>query len=118
MLIQAAAEVKKAFGDFNSYDSFMTEAEARNQKSVEPMFFQAIDDKPGYKTVIFNKQYVHIGQGLTNLRWLKWFIGTDYAKTNWESSLQGWQTLVDKIDGLEPEERKQILAASATSATC
>lgn len=113
MLIQAAAEVKAVYGDFNSYDSFMTEAEKKNHASVEPMFLEPVSDKPGYKTCIFNDQYVDNSQGLVNLRWLKWFIGTDYAKANWDSSLQGWQTLVDKIDGLEPEERKRILAASA-----
>ena len=115
MLIDAAEKVKEAYGDFNSYDSFMTPAEIKNHADVEPMFFEPVEDKPGYKSIIFNDQHVDISQGLTNLRWLKWFVTTDYAKANWGDNLSGFQPFVDKIDGLEPEERKRILVSPDTS---
>ena len=102
MLIAVADDVKSAFGDFNFYDSFMTDAESKNHEDVEPMFFEPVSDKPGYKSITFNDEYVRIGQGLTNLRWLKWFMDTDYAKENWNSQLNGWKVLVSKIDELEP----------------
>jgi len=110
MLIAAADEVKAAFGDFNSYDSFMTTEEVKNHASVKPMFFEPIIDKPGFNTGIFNDKYVDISQGLSSLRWLKWFITTDYANENWKDNLNSWQVLVDKIVGLEPDDRKRILA--------
>jgi hypothetical protein len=112
MLIAAADEVKSALGAFNSYDSFITEAEVKNHSDVEFIFFEPVSDKPGYKTITVNDKYVDISQGLKNLRWLKWFIATDYFKENWNSKLSGWQVLVDKIEGLEPDDRKRILAAS------
>jgi hypothetical protein len=68
-----------------------------------------LKDKPGYGLCVFNEDYVDIGQGLINLRQLKWFIATDYAKKNWEHSITEWQTYIDKIEKLEPTERKQIL---------
>lgn len=112
MLIAVADDVKSAFGDFNFYDSFMTDAESKNHEDVEPMFFEPVSDKPGYKSITFNDEYVRIGQGLTNLRWLKWFMDTDYAKENWNSQLNGWKVLVSKIDELEPDCRKRILTSS------
>jgi hypothetical protein len=109
MLIKAATEVKEAFGDFNSYDSFLTKAVTNNHKNVIPMTHEPLKDKPEYGLCVFNKDYVDIGQGLINLRWLKWFIATDYAKKNWEHSITKWQTYIDKIEKLESTERKQIL---------
>ncbi len=109
MIIKAAADVKAVYGDFDSYSSFVLPSEKNNHENIVPMTFEPCPDKPKYSIAVFNPDYVDISQGLTNLRWLKWFITTDYAKANWEDSIAGWQTLVNKIDTLEPESRKQIL---------
>ena len=110
MLIKAAAEVKEAYGNFDSYQSFITPSEKNNHMNVPPMTFEPIPEKPHYSTGIFNHEYQDVSQGLTNLRWLRWFITTDYAKKNWESNIPEWQNFVAKIETLEPEARKQILA--------
>jgi hypothetical protein len=35
---------------------------------------------------------------------------TDHAKEHWLSSFPEWQTYVDKIDNMMPEEREAILS--------
>jgi len=111
MAINAADRVREVFGDFDS-SSFVTEAEEKNHNSVVPMNFKPMEDKPGYSECIFNDKYVDVYQGLINLRWLKWFMGTDYAKKNWGHHVEHeWQTLVKKIEELEPESRKKLLAS-------
>lgn len=110
MLIAAAEDVKKVFGDFNSYDSFMTAAEVKNHADVEPMIVDPVVEKTGY-IMRFNDKHVDVSSGLLNLRWLKWFIATEYARENWKDKLSDWQVLLNKIDELEPEERKRILSS-------
>ena len=108
MLINAASEVKKIFGDYQMYHSFYTEDELINQKTVEPMFSVPCVDRVGYSQIIFNDKYVHVNDGLINLRWLKWFMGTEYAKKNWDFSYTEWNGYIDKLNN-EPEKRKELL---------
>ena len=108
MLIKAAADVKEVFGDYQIYKSFYTKAEINNQENVAPMFSTPCTDHVGYSQITFNDNYVKISDGLINLRWLKWFIETDYAKKNWNYSESEWRTFLEKLNH-EPQERKDLL---------
>ena len=108
MLIEIAKEVKEAYGDWGKYGEFHTPEEKKNHEATEPAFFIDTEDKK-YKQMIFNEEHVDISDGLINLRWLKWYMTTDHAKKNWESNFPEWQTYIDKIEGLQPEERRAIL---------
>jgi hypothetical protein len=109
MLIDMAKEVKAAYGNWSEYGAFHTPEENKNHEKVEALSF--VDtETPKYKQVIFNDEHVDISDGLINLRWLKWYMTTDHAKEHWLSSFPEWQTYVDKIDNMMPEEREAILS--------
>jgi len=114
MIIDCAKSIKEAFGDFDNCDSFLTDAEKHNHEKENVCFF--VDcGRDGLKSMKWNKNYIRIDEGLINLRWLKWFMATDYAKEHWEDNFKEWETFVAKIDKLEPKERKDILSAYTNS---
>lgn len=108
MLIEAAKEVKSAFGDFNVYDSFTTNEEKRNHKEVDPMLFNSCNT-PGCKQIEFNKEYIDIYDSLINHRWVEWYMTTEHAK-NWSENHGEWKTFIENGKLLEPQHRKDILA--------
>jgi hypothetical protein len=121
MLIAAADDVKKVYGDFDSYSDEWLLPEEQNSHKTTPLFFDEISTSPtilGDKTItkkiIFNQDYISVEQGLINLRWLKWFITTDYAKTEWDFSIPEWQGYINKMETEIPESRKKILAKFKT----
>lgn len=107
MLIDAAKSVKEIFGDFNS-DSFYLPAEVEYQKNNESWSSIPCDDAK-LRQIVFKEDYVHVYEGLRNLRWVEWFMSTDYAKKNWEYSLEQWQNLVKQSKETESEQRKEAL---------
>lgn len=110
MIIECAKEVEKAFGKFNLWNDFRTTEEEKNNSDQIMFFFEPCKDKPEYKEMIRNEQHVDIHNGLTNLRWLKWFVETDYAKENWPEYSEGkFREYIKKIEEMEPPERKAIL---------
>lgn len=68
MLVQAAQEVKAAYGDCD-LDTFTTEEE---------------------KNLI-------VDDSVLNLRWLKYFIDTPFAKQHWQEFFPEWRKLINKI---------------------
>ena len=75
MLIDCAKEVKEEFGDFGE-DDFETDAEKANHKDVDA-FPLSLTGKTILKR---NPEYVWVDGGITNLRWLKWYMETNKAK--------------------------------------
>lgn len=109
MLIDMADKIKEVYGDFDSYQAFYTDAEKNNHEKVEWMISSPSKDKEGYKEITFNDKHVDISNGLMNVRWLKWFMETEYAKESWKSSFEEWSNLIKKMEETEPETRKQLL---------
>lgn len=107
MIIKVADDVKEIFGDFND-QSFYTPAEKEYQEKNESWSSSPCED-PKLRQIIFNDQYVHVYEGLRNLRWLEWFITTDYAKKNWEHNIDEWQSKTNKAKVDEPDWRKEAL---------
>jgi hypothetical protein len=108
MLIECADKVKAIYGNFDSYNDFITDAEKENNKQ-DNFFLKETSDSTPYISMIRNPNYIDVNNGLRNLRWLKWFIETDYCKKEWDCEMGKFRTLIAKIDELEPEERKRIL---------
>jgi hypothetical protein len=85
MLIDCATKVREVYGEFNKdNDSMLTVEEIawRNRRySLDSPrdFLAEINDGT------FRSKHIDIHDGILNLRWLKWFITTDYAKENWRS---------------------------------
>lgn len=109
MLIKVAKEVKEVFGDFNINDHFHTTAELLNQKNTEHVFWIPCDDSK-CKRLEWNNKYVNVYNGLINLRWIEWFMTTDYAKKNWQGDFEMWQRYIDNIKYFEEQERRDNLA--------
>lgn len=84
VLINAARKVKKVFGDFSMWhDKMLSEAEVINHKKEKPFFFTPCKDYKGYSEMKSNSKYFSVHSDLINLRWLKWFVETDYCKKQW-----------------------------------
>jgi hypothetical protein len=86
MVIKAAKQVRRVFGSFDSYRDFQTEEEIKNHKENECFFFKPITKgkHKGCSRMIRNPKHVDVHDSLINLRWLKWFSETPYAKKNWQ----------------------------------
>ena len=110
MTIGCASEVKKVFGDFNTHESFLTKAEKLNHEDERSFSFEPSKKNSKLSTFNSNPKFIHVDNGVMNLRWLKWFMTTDYAKKDWEECFKEWNGLIEKLDTLEPQDRKDILA--------
>lgn len=102
LIIECAKEVKEKYGDF-SWDSFYTEKEKRNHKKHRPFVFKK-SKYPGCRESIFNPKYINVSDGLKNLRWLKWFIQTPYAKKHWKQ--KDFKLYLDKLKGFDDKTNR------------
>jgi hypothetical protein len=102
MLIDIKEKTENIFGCFDSH-SFETDA--------EKAYFQKKWENFDITQSLINNDYmmVMVRPGLHNLRWLKWFMTTNYAKKHWAAYFGEWQANIDKINTLEPEKRKELL---------
>ena len=110
MLISCARKVKKELGNFSLYKDFTTDEEKANHKKHSGFNFKKIKSgkHKGFSRMLRNSDYVHVDNGLINLRWLKWFIETDYCKKNWDYSIKELEQKVKKLDRI-PEKRAELL---------
>ena len=114
MLIQCWKEVKAVFGHFDKYKGFETEEEKANHEDHN-MFVHEDESSSGSENMITSfplerdPDYVDVDYGLINLRWLKWFVETDFCKKEWDHSIEEFQTAINKIKECETEARKKIL---------
>lgn len=110
MLIDCAKKVKKCFGSFDEYKDFRLPEEIRNHKENEVFHMKPITKgkHKGCSEMIHNKEHVDIYSGLVNLRWLKWFIETDYCKKNWGYHMKDFKKHIKRLDKV-PKKRLEIL---------
>ena len=93
-MINCARTFKKHFGNFNSYDSFLTDEEIENHEHNNSFNFKPLKD--GYSQMITNPDYINVSDGKMNLRWLKWFIETDYCKKNWDWEIPQFKKILKR----------------------
>jgi hypothetical protein len=72
-IIDCAKTVKKIYGNFNVWTAFLTEGEIKNHQECDREFN------------VPDSKYIHIPLYVTNRRWLKWFVQTDYCKKYWKN---------------------------------
>lgn len=85
LVINAAKEFKKVFGNFSDED-FLTEKEKENHKKEHPIFFVKCKEPSNCSQMKHNRKYISVTDAELNRRWLKWFAKTPYAKKNWKST--------------------------------
>jgi hypothetical protein len=103
-IISQARGVKKAYGSFNTYKDFLTEAEKKNHKCND-MFLRKKDND--YICLDRNPEYLNVTDGMKNVRWLKWFMETDYCKKQWKGTDE-FKDAVKKLDKI-PASRKKLI---------
>ena len=111
MLISCERKVRRAFGSFNNLSKKLYLPEELNNHKANRMFdFKKIKSgkHKGSSLLIRRKEYVDVNDGLVNLRWLKWFVETDYCKKNWEYSLDKFKKFVENSERI-PKKRMEIL---------
>ena len=97
MIIKCARSIKKAYGNFNLYDDFKTTEEINNHKATS-----------AFRNLKSNKEHMEVNNGLLNLRWLKWFVETDYCKKNWDFNEKEFRGYVKKLDRI-PKKRAELI---------
>lgn len=109
MVINCASKVKRHLGNFSTYD-FYTEVENKNHKEIRAFNCKEIKSgkNKGCYNLNRNKEHLEVRNGLLNLRWLKWFIETDYCKKNWDYNIGDFKKLIKKLDKI-PVARQRIL---------
>jgi hypothetical protein len=105
-LIEASIKTKELFGDFST-SSFLTEEEKNNHDKISPIDL-ALDMLKRQSVIQDNPKYLYTTEGLFNLRWLKWFIKTEYCKSTFDKKTPFLNQLTDKLDDM-PEARKELL---------
>ncbi|MCK9154733.1 MAG: hypothetical protein M0P12_01315 [Paludibacteraceae bacterium] len=89
-IIKAAETVKKIYGDFCNED-FLTPEERFNHETENLFLSENF-------TLEHNPKYIQITNDVFNLRWLKWFMTTEYAKKNWDFDFEEWKNLLKRND--------------------
>jgi hypothetical protein len=103
-LIKCATQCKRTFGSFNKDKDFFTEAEKKN--NAEQNMFLGGED---VFCVDRNPEYLEVTDGMTNLRWLAWFIETDYCKKNWDFHIKDFKKTIGALKRRETKAHKQLV---------
>jgi len=86
MLINMNVKAKKYFGNFKIYDKkLMSKKEIENHEKEKSFYFIPCKNKKGFSEMKNNKKYYEICNGLYNLRWLRWFVDTEYCQKQWKN---------------------------------
>ena len=102
-MISCANNIKKALGNFTNKDIFLTQEEVINHK--EEQVFLGKEDL----NFTVNPNYLEVTNGMTNLRWLRWFIETDYCKKNWDFEINTFKSKIKSLEDKIPAKRKNII---------
>jgi len=87
-IIKAAEKVKKIYGNFCCED-FLTPEEKFNHETENAFLI-------GAPYIKHNPKYIEVNNDVLNLRWLKWFMTTEYAKKNWGFYFKEWEDFLQK----------------------
>lgn len=83
MLINCAAKIKEFFGDYDDYQSLLTEDEKTNNNSKNPFQFIPSDTHEKCFSVIHNPDYFDVTQSMINRRWLRAVYKNEWFQKNW-----------------------------------
>jgi len=107
-LIKQAREMKQLYGSF-CHDDFITKAEINNQNKNHMFKHDILDTSNRHTLCERNPKYLNVTNGMTNLRWLKWFITTDYCKKDYDFSMDGFKTKINNLEKFETKSRKKLV---------
>ena len=117
-LIGQAAKVKRIYGAFDKDRDFLTKAEKNNHKQQQ-MFLGDPFLKEKRKEITkdglipfrieHNPEYLDVTSGMINLRWLAWFVETDYCKKNWDYHMKDFKKRLKDLDCKMPKARKILV---------
>jgi hypothetical protein len=110
-IIKQANQVKRAFGSFSLYnDKLFTQAEINNHKQVRAFNSSKIKSgkNKGLHTLNRNTEHMDVSDAVLNLRWLEWFVETDYCKKNWECSIKEFKAKTRKLKTCKTKEYKKL----------
>ncbi|MFA7219177.1 MAG: hypothetical protein WC119_01510 [Synergistaceae bacterium] len=102
-IISQVYKCKRALGSFDKDKDFLTEAEKRNHEEQE-MF---INGDLSY--IKRNPEYLEITSGIVNLRWLEWFIRTDYCNKKWTCSIKKFEKMINNLKKYMPPQREELI---------
>jgi len=110
MLIKCARQVRKAFGSFDHEDKRLYLPEELANNKAQRMFHNLKFENGSRLSCPLkrNAEYIDVNEGLINLRWLKWFVETDYCKKNWDSNMGEFRGFIKKSEQV-PKSRQKIL---------
>ena len=103
-IIQCAKKVKKIYGDFNINRDFLTDEEKVNH--IEQQMFKNEDKSP--LSFDRNPEYIYVSDAVINLRWLQWFMTTDYCKKQWDFNMSDFAKRTNTLNRM-PKERKELV---------
>lgn len=110
MLIKQAKTTRKLYGSFSN-DDFITKTEQNNHSKNRMFTGDFLREENGIKSANFdpNPEYLNVTTGMLNLRWLKWFMTTDYCKKEYDFSMKEFQGKVENLDHYMTHERKDLI---------
>jgi hypothetical protein len=110
-IIKQANQVRRTFGSFSLYnDKLLTQAEINNHKQVRAFNSSKIKSGKGkgFYALNRNSEHIDVTDAVLNLRWLEWFIETDYCKKRWGCSIKEFKAKVKKLKTCKSKEYKKL----------
>ena len=109
-LIKQARTMRKLYGSF-SHDDFITKTELNNHSKNRMFNDDFLREENGIRSINCepNPEYLNVTNGMLNLRWLKWFMTTEYCKKEYDFSMEEFKSKVDNLDKFETKSRKKIV---------
>ena len=105
MMIKVARKVKRHFGSYDKERDFLTDAEKKNHKE-QSMFLKNQKGRSIFKR---NPEYLRVNNAIINLRWLEWFMTTDYCQKHYDWKMKEFAKLVKQLDTRMPKSRRKLV---------
>lgn len=102
-IINQALKCKRVLGSFDKDCDFLTDAEKKNHEEQE-MFISG-----DLSCIKRNPQYLETTIGIINLRWLQWFITTDFCKKQWPCNTEHFKNCINNLEKFMPARRKKLI---------
>lgn len=94
MVVDIWENTKKHFGDFD-INSFLTTQEREILDKRLDAIFEDISKNDTITSEMLAMPFSD--RALSNQRWVKWLMGTEYFKTNWQFNETTWRNLIGNV---------------------